>query len=117
MHNPCAVIPVYNHETAVPAVVDALLAAGGNLTQASQELGMAKTTLFDKVKKYGLTHNGPDTQSGPGRWRGDHSGNAGQDLCRYIAGPSGHALNGTRLSASRRVKSTAYWIEIGLIRV
>ena len=27
MHNPCAVIPVYNHETAVPAVVDALLAA------------------------------------------------------------------------------------------
>ena len=28
MHKPCAVIPVYNHETAVPAVVDALLAAG-----------------------------------------------------------------------------------------
>ena len=28
MHNPCAVIPVYNHETAAPAVVDALLAAG-----------------------------------------------------------------------------------------
>lgn len=28
MHNPCAVIPVYNHETAVPAVVDALLAGG-----------------------------------------------------------------------------------------
>ena len=28
MHNPCAVIPVYNHETAVPAVVGALLAAG-----------------------------------------------------------------------------------------
>ncbi|WP_240447480.1 hypothetical protein, partial [Pseudomonas aeruginosa] len=24
------------------------------LTQASQDLGMAKTTLFDKVKKYGL---------------------------------------------------------------
>ena len=30
--------------------------SGGNLTQASQELGMAKTTLFDKVKKYGLAH-------------------------------------------------------------
>ena len=29
---------------------------GGNLTQASLELGMAKTTLFDKVKKYGLSH-------------------------------------------------------------
>lgn len=28
MHNPCAVIPVYNHEAAVPAVVDALLASG-----------------------------------------------------------------------------------------
>ena len=28
MHNPCAVIPVYNHETAVPDVVQALLAAG-----------------------------------------------------------------------------------------
>ncbi|MBV4463237.1 glycosyltransferase family 2 protein [Pseudomonas sp. SWRI79] len=28
MHNPCAVIPVYNHETAITAVVDALLASG-----------------------------------------------------------------------------------------
>jgi len=28
MHKPCAVIPVYNHETAVPAVVKALQAAG-----------------------------------------------------------------------------------------
>lgn len=33
---------------------DALARTGGNLSQASQELGMAKTTLFDKVKKYGL---------------------------------------------------------------
>ena len=37
-------------------LVDALQRSGGNLTQASQELGMAKTTLFDKVKKYGLSH-------------------------------------------------------------
>ena len=37
-------------------LTDALQRNGGNLTQASQELGMAKTTLFDKVKKYGLTH-------------------------------------------------------------
>ncbi|BAV72533.1 glycosyl transferase, group 2 family protein [Pseudomonas chlororaphis subsp. aurantiaca] len=28
MHNPCAVIPVYNHEAAVPTVIDALLASG-----------------------------------------------------------------------------------------
>ena len=28
VHNPCAVIPVYNHETAVPGVVAALRAAG-----------------------------------------------------------------------------------------
>ena len=28
MHKPCAVIPVYNHEAAVPAVIEALLAAG-----------------------------------------------------------------------------------------
>lgn len=28
MHNPCAVIPVYNHELAVPAVVQELLDAG-----------------------------------------------------------------------------------------
>ncbi len=33
---------------------DALARHHGNLTQASQDLGMAKTTLFDKVKKYGL---------------------------------------------------------------
>ncbi|AMR65069.1 two-component response regulator AauR [Aquipseudomonas alcaligenes] len=29
----------------------------GNLSQAAQALGMAKTTLFDKVKKYGLQQN------------------------------------------------------------
>jgi two-component system response regulator AauR len=34
---------------------DALARNGGNLSQASQDLGMAKTTLFDKVKKYRLT--------------------------------------------------------------
>ena len=28
MHKPCAVIPVYNHEAAVPAVIEALLHAG-----------------------------------------------------------------------------------------
>jgi glycosyltransferase involved in cell wall biosynthesis len=28
MHNPCALIPVYNHETAVPAVVHSLLDSG-----------------------------------------------------------------------------------------
>jgi two-component system response regulator AauR len=33
---------------------EALQRSGGNQSQASQELGMAKTTLFDKVKKYGL---------------------------------------------------------------
>ena len=37
-------------------LTDALQRSGGNLTQASQELGMAKTTLHDKVKKYGLAH-------------------------------------------------------------
>ncbi|TBV03249.1 two-component response regulator AauR [Phytopseudomonas dryadis] len=33
---------------------DALERHAGNLSQAAQALGMAKTTLFDKVKKYGL---------------------------------------------------------------
>ena len=33
---------------------DALERHGGNLSQASQALGMTKTTLFDKVKKYRL---------------------------------------------------------------
>ncbi|MBS7662621.1 sigma-54-dependent Fis family transcriptional regulator [Pseudomonas lalucatii] len=33
---------------------DALSRHAGNLSQAAQALGMAKTTLFDKVKKYGL---------------------------------------------------------------
>ncbi|MEA9979795.1 MULTISPECIES: sigma-54 dependent transcriptional regulator [unclassified Pseudomonas] len=36
-------------------LTEALQRNGGNLSQASQELGMAKTTLFDKVKKYGLS--------------------------------------------------------------
>lgn len=34
---------------------EALQRSGGNQSQASLELGMAKTTLFDKVKKYGLS--------------------------------------------------------------
>jgi two-component system response regulator AauR len=34
---------------------EALQRTAGNLSQASQELGMAKTTLFDKVKRYGLS--------------------------------------------------------------
>jgi two-component system response regulator AauR len=33
---------------------DTLARQGGNLSQAAQALSMAKTTLFDKVKKYGL---------------------------------------------------------------
>lgn len=35
-------------------LVDTLNRHAGNLSQAAQALGMAKTTLFDKVKKYGL---------------------------------------------------------------
>lgn len=35
-------------------IVEALRRHGGNLSQASQALAMPKTTLFDKVKKYGL---------------------------------------------------------------
>ncbi|WP_426149296.1 sigma-54-dependent transcriptional regulator [Pseudomonas sp. DC3000-4b1] len=36
-------------------LLEALARTGGNLSQASQELGLAKTTLFDKVRKYRLT--------------------------------------------------------------
>ena len=48
-----------NFAEAVEAFEKRLLGAalerhGGNLSQASQDLGMAKTTLFDKVKKYRL---------------------------------------------------------------
>ncbi|VXC97916.1 C4-dicarboxylate transport transcriptional regulatory protein DctD [Pseudomonas sp. 8Z] len=35
-------------------LADALERHDGNLSQAAQALGLAKTTLFDKVKKYGL---------------------------------------------------------------
>jgi two-component system response regulator AauR len=34
---------------------DSLSRHSGNLSQTAQSLGMAKTTLFDKVKKYGLS--------------------------------------------------------------
>jgi two-component system response regulator AauR len=34
---------------------DSLSRHSGNLSQTAQNLGMAKTTLFDKVKKYGLS--------------------------------------------------------------
>ena len=48
-----------NFSEAVEAFERNLLGAalerhGGNLSQVAQALGMAKTTLFDKVKKYGL---------------------------------------------------------------
>ena len=35
-------------------IADALRRHDGNLTRASEALGVAKTTLFDKVRKYGL---------------------------------------------------------------
>ncbi|TWG86255.1 two-component system C4-dicarboxylate transport response regulator DctD [Cupriavidus gilardii J11] len=35
-------------------IADALRRHDGNLSRASEALGMAKTTLFDKVRKYGL---------------------------------------------------------------
>ncbi|MDP3813850.1 sigma-54 dependent transcriptional regulator [Pseudomonas sp.] len=64
-------LPVFKHSGAAPdnnepgfaeaveafernLLSDALTRHAGNLSQASQALGMAKTTLFDKVKKYGL---------------------------------------------------------------
>ena len=37
---------------------DTLERHGGNLSQASVALGIAKTTLFDKVRKYGLNQPG-----------------------------------------------------------
>jgi two-component system response regulator AauR len=54
-----AAVPGLNFAEAVEAfernlLNDALQRSKGNLSQASQELGLAKTTLFDKVKKYGL---------------------------------------------------------------
>jgi two-component system C4-dicarboxylate transport response regulator DctD len=35
-------------------IADALRRNEGNLSRASEALGVAKTTLFDKVRKYGL---------------------------------------------------------------
>ena len=35
-------------------IADALRRHDGNLTRAGEALGVAKTTLFDKVRKYGL---------------------------------------------------------------
>ena len=34
----------------------ALVASGIPQKQVAKDMGMAKTTLFDKVKKYGLAH-------------------------------------------------------------
>jgi transcriptional regulator with PAS, ATPase and Fis domain len=36
-------------------IADALRRHAGNLTRAGEALGVAKTTLFDKVRKYGLS--------------------------------------------------------------
>jgi two-component system C4-dicarboxylate transport response regulator DctD len=36
-------------------IADALRRHDGNLTRAGESLGIAKTTLFDKVRKYGLS--------------------------------------------------------------
>ncbi|KAI3592604.1 Two component, Sigma-54 Specific, central transcriptional regulator of acidic amino acid uptake [Cupriavidus sp. U2] len=39
-------------------IADALRRHAGNLTRAGEALGVAKTTLFDKVRKYGLSSGG-----------------------------------------------------------
>ncbi|PLQ02478.1 sigma-54-dependent transcriptional regulator [Cupriavidus pauculus] len=41
-------------------IADALRRHAGNLTRASEALGVAKTTLFDKVRKYGLSAGAPN---------------------------------------------------------
>ena len=38
MHSPCAVIPVYNHETAITTVVDALIISATHRKDARIEL-------------------------------------------------------------------------------
>ena len=36
------------------AIIAALIRTGGNMTQAMRELGLGRTTLYRKLKKYGL---------------------------------------------------------------
>ena len=51
MHNPCAVIPVYNHETAVPAVVEALLAAGLPCVLVDDASSLACSAVLEQLAK------------------------------------------------------------------
>ena len=39
-------------------IADALRRHNGNLTRSAESLGVAKTTLHDKIKKYGLADVG-----------------------------------------------------------
>ena len=38
------------------AIREAIRAAGGNLTQAARRLGVAKSTLYQKIRRYGIEH-------------------------------------------------------------
>ncbi|NWD50951.1 glycosyltransferase family 2 protein [Pseudomonas gingeri] len=51
-HKPCAVIPVYNHETAVPAVVEALLAAGLPCVLVDDASSPACATVLEQLAEH-----------------------------------------------------------------
>ncbi|MCC9002832.1 MAG: hypothetical protein LM549_09470, partial [Candidatus Competibacter sp.] len=40
-------------------IADALRQHGGHLTRAAEALGIAKTTLHDKIRRYGLATDAP----------------------------------------------------------
>ena len=52
MHKPCAVIPVYNHETAVPAVVEALLKADLPCVLVDDASSPACSTVLEQLASH-----------------------------------------------------------------
>jgi DNA-binding NtrC family response regulator len=45
------------------AILKALRESGGNKTKAAEKLGVPKTTLYNKMKKYGIGDTGPHSET------------------------------------------------------
>ncbi|EAA3799530.1 glycosyltransferase family 2 protein, partial [Salmonella enterica subsp. enterica] len=56
MHNPCAVIPVYNHEHALPVVVTALHAAGLPCVLVDDASSAECAAVMDALARQANTH-------------------------------------------------------------
>jgi DNA-binding NtrC family response regulator/class 3 adenylate cyclase/tetratricopeptide (TPR) repeat protein len=92
------------------SLIDALAAAGGNLTRAAELLGVARTTLRYRLRRHGLGESAPDLgerAAGPGSQPEGEAGRATAASPGMLPAPPGSVGPPARPSAGRERESDA----------